>query len=237
MKVYAGRNAKEIAFLPVCFYHKSAGILPAGCRVLLWRQIPIYSFERRKMDYVTFRSAVCSLLSERKEWELEKDWEEELPTGNGTEGLEEFIVLQQEKGAFYELVTIGVKQLYKTYTEEGWDAVLNALDKYTRHEKRGTRRTRAVNYEERLNEEGVLLYRELKSLRASMAAQRGLPPYFLFMNRSLYEMCCRQPSDMRELLALYGVGEKNADLYGEEFLGAIQKFNGGEKKSLEKLPL
>ena len=38
------------------------------------------------------------------------------------------------------------------------------------------------------------------------------------------------------LLAVYGVGEKNAALYGEEFLAAIHKFNGGEKKMLEKLP-
>ncbi len=188
------------------------------------------------MDYATFRSAVCSLLSERKEWELEKDWEEDLPAGDGVEDLEEFIVLQQEQGAFYELVTIGVKQLYKTYKGEGWNAVLNALDLYTRYEKRGGRRFRGVEYEERLNEEGVLLYKDLKSLRASMAAKKGLPPYFLFINRSLYEMCCKQPADREELLAVYGVGEKNAALYGEEFLAAIHKFNGGEKKMLEKLP-
>ena len=188
------------------------------------------------MKYETFRSAVCALLAERKEWELEKDWEEDFCLGEETEDLEEFIVLQQEKGAFYELITIGVKQLYRTYTDEGWDAVCNALDIYTRWEKHGARRSRAIDYEARLNQEGVLLYKELRALRSSIAAQKGLPPYFLFINRSLYEMCCRQPSNMEELLALYGVGEKNAGMYGEDFLAAIKAFNGGEKIMLEKMP-
>ncbi len=93
-----------------------------------------------------------------------------------------------------------------------------------------------MDYEERLNEEGVLLYRELRALRAANAAKRGLPPYFVFMNRSLYEMCCRQPSTMEELRGIYGVGEKNSKEYGEEFLMEISKYTGGVKMQMTRLP-
>ena len=193
------------------------------------------------MDYEAFRTAVYSLLAERKEWKVEKDWEDGTSPGSegpgsGADGLDEFIELEQENGPFYELITVSVGQLYQVFVGEGWNAVRRELDKYTRRENPGARRTRAVDYEERLNEEGVLLYRELRALRAASAAKRGLPPSFVFMNRSLYAMCCRQPSTMEELRGIYGVGEKNAGLYGEEFLAAIRTFTGGEKKILDKFP-
>ena len=133
------------------------------------------------MDYEAFRTAVYSLLAERKEWKVEKDWEDgtspgsEGPgsegPGSGADGLDEFIELEQENGPFYELITVSVGQLYQVFVGEGWNAVRRELDKYTRRENPGARRTRAVDYEERLNEEGVLLYRELRALRAANAAK------------------------------------------------------------------
>ena len=134
------------------------------------------------MDYEAFRTAVYSLLAERKEWKVEKDWEDGTSPGSegpgsGADGLDEFIELEQENGPFYELITVSVGQLYQVFVGEGWNAVRRELDKYTRRENPGARRTRAVDYEERLNEEGVLLYRELRALRAANAAKRGLPQW------------------------------------------------------------
>ena len=149
---------------------------------------------------------------------------------------EDFIELEQEKGPFYEFMTISVNRLYFAYMEEGWDATLRDLEKYTRRESRAAKRTRGIDYEARLNEEGAALYGKLRELRSRLAAKKQLPPYFVFMNRSLYEMCCRQPSTMEELRGIYGVGEKNSGEYGEMFLEEIRMYTGGCRRQLMKVP-
>ena len=149
---------------------------------------------------------------------------------------EDFIELEQEKGPFYEFMTISVNRLYFAYLEEGWDATLRDLEKYTRRESRAAKRTRGIDYEARLNEEGAALYGKLRELRSRIAAGKQLPPYFVFMNRSLYEMCCRQPFTMEELRGIYGVGEKNSGEYGEKFLDEIRTFTGGSRRQLMKMP-
>ena len=150
--------------------------------------------------------------------------------------IEDFIELEQEKGPFYEFMTISINRLFFSYIEEGWDAVCRDLEKFTRRENHGVRRARGIDYEARLNEEGAALYRRLRELRSRIAAKKQLPPYFVFMNRSLYEMCCRQPSTMEELRGIYGVGEKNSSEYGEEFLAEIGKYTGGVKIQMSRLP-
>ena len=149
---------------------------------------------------------------------------------------EDFIELEQEKGPFYEFMTISVSRLYFAYMEEGWDATLRDLEKFTRRENRGVRRARGIDYEARLNEKGVILYRKLRELRGRIAAKKQVPPYIVFMNRSLYEMCCRQPATMDALRAIYGVGEKNSREYGEMFLDEIAEFTGGSVMQLMKMP-
>lgn len=221
-----------------------------------------FAWERRIMQYEEFRNAVLGLLEEDKEWSVHAEWQEvpavltcgngNIPescgkviggwTGSGDTGsgydlpIEDFIELEQEKGPFYEFMTISVNRLFFSYIEEGWDAVCRDLEKFTRRENRGVRRARGIDYEARLNEEGAALYKKLRELRSRIAAKKQLPPYFVFMNRSLYEMCCRQPSTMEELCGIYGVGEKNSGEYGEEFLEEIRKYTGGVKKQLAKLP-
>ena len=207
--------------------------------------------ERSDMQYEVFRSAVFEVLNEDKDWSVHAEWQEEVPpvlscgerSARGTgaadddSGLnEDFIELEQEKGPFYEFMTISLSRLYFSYMEEGWDATVRTLEKYTRRGSHGVRRTRGIDYEARLNEEGVALYGRLRELRSRIAAQKQLPPYFIFMNRSLYEMCCRQPATMDALQGIYGVGEKNSVEYGEAFLDEIRKFTGGVKRQLAKLP-
>lgn len=194
------------------------------------------------MNYAVFRSAVLELLEEDREWNVTKDWEESSeyrvigPEKNGGEVLpDEFIEMEQEKGPYYVFMTISMGGLYVSYQAEGWDAVRRELEKYTRRENSSAHRNRGIDYTARLNEEGAALYAELRELRSEIAKRRNVPPYIIFMNRSLYEMCCRQPSDMEELKKLYGIGEKNSRAYGREFLDAIRKFTDGKKMQLMKV--
>lgn len=197
------------------------------------------AWERRKMNYEVFRSAVLELLEEDKEWEVGTDWEEKpdrassgiaCGTGSDADCAEDFIEMEQEKGAIYEFVSVSVSKLFLFYRDEGWDAVVRELERHTRRGRTSLGRNRGIDYTARLDENGKELYERLRKLRSEIAMRKQLPSYFIFTNRTLYEMCCRQPGTMEELLALYGVGEKNSREYGQSFLEAILEFKGGIMK-------
>ena len=159
------------------------------------------------MNYKVFRSAVLELLEEDKEWEVETDWGEEScgsspgslsGTGADAESVDDFIELEQEKGAIYEFMSVSVGKLFLFYQDEGWDAVVRELERHTRRGRNSLGRNRGIDY--------------------------------TFTNRTLYEMCCHQPGTMEELRALYGVGEKNSQEYGQSFLEEILEFKSGIMK-------
>ena len=191
------------------------------------------------MNYKVFRSAVLELLEEDKEWEVETDWEED--AGGSSKGIlngtgadadfeEDFIEMEQEKGAIYEFLSVSVGKLFLFYQDEGWDAVVRELERHTRRGRTALGRNRGIDYAARLDEAGKELYERLRKLRSEIALKKQLPSYFIFTNRTLYEMCCSQPGTMEEFRALYGVGEKNSQEYGQPFLETILEFNGGIMK-------
>ena len=158
----------------------------------------------------------------------------EVPKGSAESGLskesaetgmpEDFIELEQERGAFYEFMTVSMNRLYFSYREEGWDAVRRELDRYLRRDNGTAERRRGIDYEARLDAESVKLYRQLRMLRSEIAYTKGVPPYFVFNNRALYEMSVKLPLTMEEFCGIYGVGKKNSGDYGERFLDVIRVF-------------
>jgi hypothetical protein len=191
------------------------------------------------MNYALFRNTVLEWVEAEGDWSVDTDWGEnagdypgEAPASADKSLLEDFIELEQERGAFYEFMTISVNRLFYAYREEGWDAVRRDLERFLRRESKTVERKRGIDYEARLDREGVELYRKLRALRAEIAARRRVPPYIVFMNRSLYEMCVNRPGTIEEMQNLYGVGKKNSADYGEEFLEVIHKYSSGEDPAI-----
>ena len=194
------------------------------------------------MNYEEFRSAVCDLMKGlEKEWTVIHDWG--IPpvdpiTGNAAnfdaemEMEYDFIQLERDKGVFYSFISFPVKALFNYYQKEGWNAAVRELQKHLPRETKENKKQ--VDYPAKLNEEGKELYERLRSLRAEIAMKKQVPAYFIFTNRTLYEMCRIQPATMEELLFAYGVGEKNSKEYGQEFLDAIKDFTKGGRLILEK---
>lgn len=195
------------------------------------------------MNYKVFRSAVLELLEEDKEWEVETDWGDNAVgsdagilsgTGAGADSAEDFIEMEQEKGAIYEFLSVSVSKLFLFYQDEGWDAVVRELERRTRRGRTAPGRNRGIDYTARLNETGKELYERLRKLRSEIALQKQLPSYFIFTNRTLYEMCCSQPGTPEEFRSLYGVGEKNSREYGQPFLETILEFTGGTRQPVKR---
>jgi len=68
------------------------------------------------------------------------------------------------------------------------------------------------------------LFEELKALRKQLADENGVPPYVIFHDATLIEMCDRRPGELRELQFIPGVGEKKLKQYGDAFLQVIKQF-------------
>jgi ATP-dependent DNA helicase RecQ len=71
----------------------------------------------------------------------------------------------------------------------------------------------------------------LRAWRRAMAKESNLPAYIVLHDSSLEEICRRQPKFLAELLEIPGIGERKAELYGQEILNGLEKFRQGERAS------
>jgi ATP-dependent DNA helicase RecQ len=69
-----------------------------------------------------------------------------------------------------------------------------------------------------------VLMRLLIELRKQVAKSVEIPPYAVFQEYSLEDMCLKYPINKEELVNINGVGEGKAKRYGEKFLELIQKY-------------
>lgn len=68
------------------------------------------------------------------------------------------------------------------------------------------------------------LFDKLRELRYTIAQEEGIPPYIVFSDKTLRQMCKHRPTRDREMLEISGVGEVKLQRYGREFLQAIKEF-------------
>ncbi|PST83000.1 DNA helicase RecQ [Pedobacter yulinensis] len=64
----------------------------------------------------------------------------------------------------------------------------------------------------------------LKELRKKIAKQKNVPPFVVFQDPSLEEMCTHYPVSMEELRQISGVGAGKAAKFGSAFLELIKKY-------------
>lgn len=68
------------------------------------------------------------------------------------------------------------------------------------------------------------LYRQLKDLRARVSKEKKLPPYVIFQDPALEEMCGSYPITMDELAQIGGVGKGKAQKFGKPFVELISRY-------------
>ncbi|MBT1177557.1 DNA helicase RecQ [Bifidobacterium callimiconis] len=91
----------------------------------------------------------------------------------------------------------------------------------------GSRRSRGSVPAE-LDGEDADLFVRLRELRTEIARAAGVPPYIVFGDKTLRDMCVRRPHTDDDFLEVNGVGQKKLDQYGERFLAVIRDFEDGE---------
>ncbi len=83
-----------------------------------------------------------------------------------------------------------------------------------------------------LTSAGYKLFEELRQLRLGIAKEEGMPPYIIFNDKTLIEMCVRMPSNRQDMMAVSGVGENKFKKYGQRFIDAITAFSEAHPNSV-----
>ena len=68
------------------------------------------------------------------------------------------------------------------------------------------------------------LFEELREVRKRIAAHENVPPFVIFSDAALKDMCAKLPKTNEEFLQVSGVGEHKLQKYGLEFIQAIRAF-------------
>ena len=68
------------------------------------------------------------------------------------------------------------------------------------------------------------LFETLRQLRLQIAKEESVPPYIVFTDKTLIDMCEKLPQNEDEMLNVSGVGQNKLKKYGQRFLQKISSF-------------
>ncbi|MGG5791681.1 DNA helicase RecQ [Bacillus nitratireducens] len=79
------------------------------------------------------------------------------------------------------------------------------------------------------------LFEVLREVRKEIAQGEGVPPFVIFSDQTLKDMCAKMPQSDSELLTVKGIGEHKLVKYGSHFLQAVQHFIEGNPNYAETI--
>lgn len=68
------------------------------------------------------------------------------------------------------------------------------------------------------------LFERLRILRKKIADEAGVPPFVIFSDKTLQQMCAERPQTEEQLLEIHGVGANKREKYGQAFLEEIYNY-------------
>lgn len=149
--------------------------------------------------------------------------------------LEEYLYITNDKYAVVKLNRSAFKLLEGEASVIIKTSRLNGSDK-DRETDSTAGKQKGLKRSEILTSRGLDLFEVLRQLRTSIAREEGIPPYIIFSDKTLTDMCVKLPLSQDEMLTVTGVGENKFQKYGDEFLKAILEFTGGKKEALSYEP-
>lgn len=80
------------------------------------------------------------------------------------------------------------------------------------------------------------LFEKLRMMRLKISKLQGVPPYVVFSDNTLKDICAKKPKTKRELLMVSGIGQMKADKYGNAVIKEIKEYisAGGSLSDLSK---
>ncbi|MEK9198180.1 DNA helicase RecQ [Ureibacillus sp. 179-F W5.1 NHS] len=84
---------------------------------------------------------------------------------------------------------------------------------------------RRVKIEQTVIKRDDPLFEHLRAVRKEIAEQEGVPPFVVFSDKTLKDMCDKKPIDEQTFLEVSGVGQNKLERYGTIFINAIKEFH------------
>ena len=70
----------------------------------------------------------------------------------------------------------------------------------------------------------TILFEKLRIIRRQLAEKNSVPPFIIFSDVTLKQMCTYYPQTKEEMLNISGVGIHKFENYGNDFIVAIRKY-------------
>lgn len=71
----------------------------------------------------------------------------------------------------------------------------------------------------------------LREWRRKTAQEQGVPAYVVLHDTTLDEICRVKPASIAQLLTITGIGERKAEMFGQQILAALHRYRDGERAS------
>ena len=81
--------------------------------------------------------------------------------------------------------------------------------------------------------QNTALFETLRQLRLQIAREESVPPYIVFTDKTLIDMCEKLPQSEAEMLDVSGVGQNKLKKYGQRFLQEISAFLSANKNNVD----
>ena len=94
-------------------------------------------------------------------------------------------------------------------------------DKITKRKEKPKKNKKGMDS---LTSAGFKLFDKLKELRLEIARAEKIPPYIVFNDKTLIDMCAKMPTTKSDMLDVSGVGENKYGKYGERFITVIKEY-------------
>ena len=167
-------------------------------------------------DIKKFKHQQLSSFGEGKEWD-EKFWEAVIRQAL----FAKLIVKEIENYGILKISTLGDKFLKRPYS-----IPLAAPRNYTENPDDLDDDDEAPDM--MMGQKGGVvdkaLYSMLKDMLKALAKKENLPPYVIFQESSLEDMCVQYPTTLEEMTQITGVGIGKAQKYGKPFVNLIRKY-------------
>ena len=124
----------------------------------------------------------------------------------------------QEIGEYHVIGLGDITELKKPETK--------VLVKITDEDKRPERNSKISKNRvvAELTSQTMKLFDNLREVRREIAREEGMPPYIIFSDKALIDMCLKLPTSREQMLKVSGVGKAKYEKYGMIFLNAIDRF-------------
>lgn len=129
--------------------------------------------------------------------------------------------LIQTDGA-YSVLQLGEIQALK---EENARVIIRAVEERKEEKAERKRKEKRKKSTDSLTVAGFALFERLRALRLEIAREEAMPPYIIFSDKTLIDMCAKVPKNQQEMLAVSGVGENKFLKYGQKFLDEVRSFS------------